>query len=256
MTTASEVLDRLRVQADPSRLPGMARVGINVDQAFGVSMPQLRSAARRLGRDHTLALSLWRSRVHEARILASLVDDPAQVTRDQMDRWAVDLDSWDVCDQVCANLFRATQHADATSRAWVRRPEEFVKRAGFSLIAERAAWDQTASNAAFERCMPAIRRGALDERNFVKKSVNWALRQIGKRNLALNASAIATAQRLLELDSRSARWIARHALRELLSDAVQVRLRTGRVDGAVKGRVAPGRARGSAGDRPRARPPR
>jgi 3-methyladenine DNA glycosylase AlkD len=206
----------------------MARVGISVDRALGVSIPQLRTAAKRIGRDHDLALALWRTRIHEARILASMVDEPALVTREQMEEWAADFVSWDVCDQVCGNLFGATPHAYAVARAWVRRPEEFVRRAGFTLIAERAVRDKAASDEAFLKFLPAIRRGALDERNYVKKAVSWALRQIGKRNMTLNAAAVAEAERLLEPDSRSSRWIARDALRELRSDAVLKRLRAAR----------------------------
>ena len=224
MTTAREVVAELRRLADPSRIPGMARVGIRVDHALGVSIPQLRATSRRLGVDHSLAQALWRTGVHEARILASMVDDPVRVTREQMEDWVTDLDSWDVCDQICGNLFGATPHAFPAARAWARRPEEYVKRAGFTLIAERAVHDKRAHDAIFLRFLPVIRRGATDERNHVKTSVNWALRQIGKRNLALNTAAIAEAERLLELDSRSARWVARDALRELRSDPVHRRL--------------------------------
>ncbi len=226
MASAPDVVRELRTIADPSRTPGMARVGIDVKRALGVSIPQLRSMAKRLGRDHGLALALWQSGIHEARILASMVDDPALVTREQMQGWAHDFGSWDVCDQVCSNLFGATRYAYSAARTWTRSPEEFVKRAGFTLIAERAVHDKLAPDDVFERFLPVIHRGSRDERNSVKKAVNWALRQIGKRNLALNAAAMTAAERLLELDSRSATWIARDALRELRSPGVQARLRS------------------------------
>ncbi len=218
------VVGELQALADPSRLPGMARVGIRVDRALGVSIPSLRSLARRHRKDHRLALDLWRTGIHEARILASMVDDPLLVTDDQMERWVADFDSWDVCDQVCG-LFEACPSANAKARAWVSRPEEFVKRAGFAIIAGMATHDRTASDRSFVAWFPAIRRGATDDRNYVKKAVSWALRNIGKRDLTLNAAAIAEAERLAGSESRSARWIGRDALRELQHEDHQRRLR-------------------------------
>lgn len=218
------VVSELRAAADPSRRPGMARVGINIDRALGVPIPQLRRIARAHRGDHPLALDLWTSGVHEARILASMVDDPARVTREQMDAWVADFDSWDLCDQICNNLFRETSSADAAARAWVRRDEEYVKRAGFTIVAAQAVHDRERDDAYFLAWLPRIRRAASDERNAVKKAVNWSLRQIGKRNHALSDAAIAEAETLLELDDRSARWIARDALRELRSKAVGQRL--------------------------------
>jgi 3-methyladenine DNA glycosylase AlkD len=218
-------IEELRATADPSRLPGMAHVGINIDTALGVSIPALRKLGRRLGPDHPLALDLWPTRIHEARILASMVDDASQVTRAQMETWVVDFDSWDVCDQVVGNLFDRTSFATSAARAWTRRPEEFVKRAGFTLIAARAVHDTTAPDRAFTAWFPVIRRGAGDERNYVKKAVSWALRQIGKRNLALNAAAIAEAELLSALNVPSARWVGRDALRELQRAETQRRLR-------------------------------
>ena len=219
------VLAELDHLADPSRLPGMARVGINVDRAIGVSMPHIRRLARRHRPDHPLALDLWRTAIHEARILASLVDDPAQVAPEQMQAWVEDFDSWDLCDQVCGNLFEATPFGLKMARSWMRRPEEFVKRAGFALVAEHAVHDRTSADSVYTAWFPAIRRGAADERNYVKKAVSWALRSIGKRNLALNAAAIREAEALLVSDTRSARWIGRDALRELTLAEHQRRLR-------------------------------
>lgn len=222
------VVDELRAAADPSRKPGMARVGIPVSRALGVSIPHCRRIAKAHRFDHALALDLWTTGIHEARIVASMIDDPAEVTPAQMDLWVADFDGWDVCDQVCSNLFGPSAHAFPAARAWVRRDEEFVKRAGFTLIAERAVHDREHDDVFWVGWLPVIRAGAEDDRNYVKKAVNWALRQIGKRNEALNAVAIAEAEALLELGTPSARWIARDALRELRSEAVRSRLRARR----------------------------
>ncbi len=220
------VIAELRAVADPSRLPGMARVGINVDRALGVAIPDLRTLARRHRPEHELALDLWRSGIHEARILASMVDDPAKVTREQMEEWVGDFDSWDLCDQVISNLFDLTPFAVPVVRAWTKRPEEFVKRAGFAMIAAHTVHDRTAPDGTFAAWFPAIRRGATDDRNYVKKAVSWALRQIGKRNMDLNAAAIAQAEMLATSDIASARWVGRDALRELRADETQRRLRS------------------------------
>ena len=203
----------------------MAKVGINIDRALGVSIPDCRRIARAYRGDHPLALALWDTGLHEARIVAGMVDDPALVTPAQMEAWVLDFDSWDLCDQVCSNLFGGTRGALTTARRWCARPEEFVKRAGFTLIAERAVHAKELPDSALVRLLPLIRRGASDDRNYVKKAVNWALRQIGKRSPSLNAAAIEEAERILALDTPSARWIARDALRELRSEAVQARLR-------------------------------
>jgi 3-methyladenine DNA glycosylase AlkD len=223
------VVDELRSVADPTRKPGMARVGINVDRALGVSVPHLRRIARAHRRDHQLALDLWATEIHEARILASMVDDPAKVTRAQMDAWVGDVDSWDLCDQLCGNLFLHTRFADTAARSWARRRPEFVRRAAFSLVAMQAVHDRDRKDAYFLTWLPRIRAAATDERNGVKKAVSWSLRQIGKRDPTLHDAAIAEAEVLLGLDSRSARWIARDALRELRSDAVAARLATRRL---------------------------
>jgi 3-methyladenine DNA glycosylase AlkD len=229
-TDARAVLAELRSAADPSRRPGMARVGIRVERALGVPIPALRRLARAHRSDHALALELWATEIHEARILASMVDDPERVGRRQMDAWVTDFDSWDLCDQVCNNLFRRARDADAAARAWASRPEDFVRRAAFSMVAGQAVHDHDRDDAYFLAWLPRIRRAALDERNTVRKAVNWALRQIGKRNTALHGAAVAEAERLLEREDRGARWIARDALRELRSDAVTTRLGLG--DGA------------------------
>jgi 3-methyladenine DNA glycosylase AlkD len=180
--------------------------------------------AREIGRDHELAEDLWAAGVHEARILAALVDEPGRVTKTQMERWAADFDSWDVCDQVCMNLFDKTPYAYEKALAWSTRRAEFVKRAGFALMASLAVHDKKAGAGQFSPFLEAIVRQSADERNFVKKAVNWALRQIGKRSHGLNRKAIAAAERIAGIDSKAARWIARDALRELTSDKVRERI--------------------------------
>lgn len=219
------VVAELRALADPTRLPGMERVGIRVERAIGVSIPHLRKLGRRIGPDHRLALELWDTRIHEARILASMIDAPSEVTREQMDAWVADFDSWDLCDQVVGNLFDRTPFASQAARAWTKRDEGFVKRAGFTLIATRAVHDRTSPDHVFAAWFPTIRRGATDDRNYVKKAVSWALRQIGKRNLALNAAAIAEAEMLAASPVACSRWIGRDALRELRRDETLRRLR-------------------------------
>jgi 3-methyladenine DNA glycosylase AlkD len=213
--TAPELLAALRAQANPTNVAGMARYGINTAGTLGVPIPVIRRLAREAGRSHALAAELWASGIHEARILATLVEEPARATRRQMNQWARDFDSWDVCDQACQNLFRYTPFAWAMAAAWAGARPEFVRRAGFSLMAGLAVKDKTAPDEDFEALLPLIAAAATDERNLVKKAVNWALRAIGKRNPRLRRAAIAAAGDLLAIDSPAARWIARDALREL-----------------------------------------
>jgi len=220
-----EVLRELESLADPKAVEGMARFGINAKNTCGVSIPNLRVMAKIIGRNHVLAQRLWSSGVHEARILASMIDAPEMVIEEQMENWVKDFDSWDVCDQVCSNLFDKTKLAHLKAVEWSRRKEEFVKRAGFVLMAALSVHDTGAEDAAFFKFLPIIKRESADDRNFVKKAVNWALRQIGKRNVALNRAAVTTAEEIRKMDSKSARWIGLDALRELTSEAVQKRLR-------------------------------
>jgi 3-methyladenine DNA glycosylase AlkD len=210
-----EVLGRLRSHANPANVAGMARYGINSQGTLGVPVPVLRGLAREIGKDHALALELWASGLHEARILATLVDEIERVTPGQMNRWARDFDSWDVCDQACQNLFRYSPSAFAKSAEWSHAPAEFARRAGFSLMAGLAVKAKTAPDAAFEDFLPLIAGAAGDSRNMVKKAVNWALRQIGKRNPRLRQAAIAAAEEIHAQGTPSARWIASDALREL-----------------------------------------
>ncbi|HEX3724409.1 MAG TPA: DNA alkylation repair protein [Nitrolancea sp.] len=219
-----QVLGDLRAMGSRESAAGMARFGISSTNTLGISVPLLRQTARRISRDHALALELWDSGIHEARVLASMIDDPKLVTSEQMDAWVADFDSWDVCDHACGNLFDRTPYAFEKVAAWSDREEEYVRRAAFALLAELAIHDKRAPDECFSACFPLIITAAVDERNFVKKAVNWAVRQIGKRNIALNAQAIALSRDLQQIDSRSARWIAADALRELQGDAVQGRL--------------------------------
>jgi 3-methyladenine DNA glycosylase AlkD len=231
------VMDELAAMASEVSRAGMARYGINVACASGVSVYELRRVAKWLGTDHDLALALWDTGNHEARLLASMVDDPAAVTGAQMEEWAAAFDSWDVCDQVTSNLFDKTPFAYDKVREWSAAEGEWVKRAAFATAAALAVQDKKAPDERFLAILALVHREAGDGRNFVKKAVNWALRNIGKRNVALHAAAIVTAEAILaaadaraaadrrDPAARSARWVARDALRELRSDKVLRRLR-------------------------------
>jgi 3-methyladenine DNA glycosylase AlkD len=219
-----DVLRELRSHADPTSLEGMARYGIVTGSALGLSLPTLRRMAKKTGKDHRLAADLWKSGIQEARILAALVDEPAKVTESQMERWVVEFDSWEVCDGCCGNLFDKTPFAYSKALEWSKRKEEFVKRAGYVLMAELAVHDKKAPDAKFLEFFDTIERGSTDERNFVRKAVNWALRQIGKRNRRLNAEALRVATRISKLKGGSAQWIASDAARELRSEVVRKRL--------------------------------
>jgi 3-methyladenine DNA glycosylase AlkD len=226
MTMYEKIMRNLKALSDPKAVAGMARFGINPKNTYGVSIPKIREMAKEAGRDHQLACELWNSGIHEARILACMVDDPEMVTEKQVEDWARDFDSWDVCDQCCSNLFDKTEFAHEKAVEFSRRKEEFVKRTGFVLMAALAVHDKKASNEEFVKFLPIIKREAGDERNFVRKALNWALRQIGKRNKNLNKAAVKTAKEIMENDSKSAKWIASDALRELTSHAVQKRLKS------------------------------
>jgi 3-methyladenine DNA glycosylase AlkD len=232
MVTIDEVVAELRSRQDEKALAGMAKYGIKVESACGWSVPEVRALGRRivgeLGRRnparHTFALELWETGLHEAQLLAGLVDLADMVTGAQMDAWALNLDSWDVCDQLCNNLFGNTPLAWDKALEWSGREEEFVKRAGFVLMAVLAWHDKKAPDERFLPMLAAIEREAADDRNFVKKAVNWALRHIGKRNAALHAQAVETARRIAASGTRAGRWVASDALRELEGEAVRRRL--------------------------------
>lgn len=211
---AAAVIEILKQKSSPTYLTGMRRFGIVNEQALGVKVPESRQLAKAIKKDHKLALELWQTGIHEARILASMIGDPKQVTETQFDSWAADFNSWDVCDQVCSNLFHHTPFALNKTIEYSKRSEEFIKRAGFVLMAARAVQDKEADDLVFLQFFPIIEREAHDERNFVKKAVNWALRQIGKRNGNLRKMAAASAERIALQNSKTAKWIAADALRD------------------------------------------
>ena len=219
-----DVIAELKSMGDPKPTAGMARYGIKADRALGVSIPKLQGLAKKIGKSHKLAEDLWLSAIHEARILACMIADPQLITADRLDRWASEFDSWDLCDQCCNRLFSKSPFARQKALAWASRPEEFVKRAGFVLMAVLAVHDKTAPDKQFDAFFKRIKAEAADERNFVKKAVNWALRQIGKRNISLNKNAIRVAEEIQQFESKTARWVASDALRELRSEKIQKRL--------------------------------
>lgn len=228
MSRLSFALALLQQDARPAELASMARFGIAIERRLGLSMSAMRRAAKTLGHDHALALALWDTGIPDARIVAGMVAEPAKLTSREMDAWAKSFSSWDVCDQVCGSAFLASPLAWHKVAVWAAQSEEFVRRAAFSLLATLAVHDNQATDERFVAMLPLIEAAAVDERNYVKKAVSWALRNIGKRNLSLNAAAIESARRIQQQDTRSARWIAADALRELNSEAVQVRLRSQR----------------------------
>ena len=219
-----EIIQKLHSLANPENAKGMARYGINQKNNLGISIYQLRPLAKEIGKNHALALKLWDSQIHNAKLLACFIDDQKEVTTEQMDRRAEDFDSWDICDQACTSLFDLSSLAYEKVFQWAGYEKEFVKRAAFSLIAGLAVHDKNATDKDFERFLPILVQNAVDERNYVKKAVNWALRNIGKRNLHLNKAALKTAKEIQKIDSKSARWIASDAIRELTSPKVLQKL--------------------------------
>ncbi|MBX7184431.1 MAG: DNA alkylation repair protein [Vicinamibacteria bacterium] len=221
---ANEVLRWLQRRGRRRNVLGMARYGIRSPMTFGVSMATMAPLVKRLGTSHDLALSLWATGWHEARILAAFVDEPSRVTRRQMNDWARDFDNWAVCDGACLHLFVRTPFAWDKALRWAASPREFVKRAGFALMASLSTHDRNAPDERFLRLLPVIEEGARDSRNFVSKAVSWALRQIGKRNLVLHPVAASTARRLAASPDPACRWVGKDALRELTSPEVRERL--------------------------------
>ena len=217
---AAAVVRELERLGSPAVRAGMARFAIPSDKAFGVSVGAMRRMAKAIGRDHALAMALWKTGWYEARMMATLVDDASRVTSAQMDRWCRDFDNWGICDTACFHLFDKTPLAWKKVDAWGRRREEFVKRAAFALLASLAGHDKTAADALFVRRLPLIARAATDDRNFVKKGVSWALRGIGHRNRALHSKAVALAKQLASGSDATARWVGKDTLRDLLRPAV------------------------------------
>ena len=216
-----EIIEKLKSLANPKNVKGMARFGINPKNNLGISVATIREIAKEIGKDHNLALLLWDSGIRDARMLAAHIDDPNHVTEDQMEQWVKDFDSWDVCDNCCGHLFDRTRFAYLKAVEWSSRDEEFVKRAGFTLMAWLPVHDKKADDEKFIKFLSFIEKESTDERNFVKKAVNWALRNIGKRNIALNHKAIKTAEKIKKIDSKSAKWIANDAIRELSSEKIR-----------------------------------
>ncbi len=203
----------------------MVRFGISADNTLGVSVPILREMAKTIGKDHALALELWESGIHEARLLAGFIGEPEKTTKNQMNAWVADFDSWDICDQICSNLFDKTEFAYEMAFKWTADKREYVRRAGFVMMAALSVHDKKIDDKTFLKFFPLIEKYSTDERNFVRKAVNWALRQIGKRSLMLNRQAVIIGKKLEKLDSRSARWIAKDALRELTLAKIVVRIK-------------------------------
>ncbi len=219
------VLNLLRQAAKPEYLSGMSRYGIKTDHAFGIKLPDIRAIVKKIGKNHSLALELWVTGYHEARFLAAFIDNPKEVTEKQMEDWVRDFDSWDICDQTCGNLFDQTPFAFRKAIEWSSAAEEFVKRAAFALMAALAVHAKKIPDNEFLNFLPVIEQESGDDRNFVKKAVNWALRQIGKRSRFLHKEALKTAYRIKEQPSRSAKWIAADAIRELENSKIIARIR-------------------------------
>ncbi len=224
--TSQEIIKKLKSSANPKNVAGMVRFGISAKNTLGVAIPVLRQIAKQNGKNHELAIQLWKSGIHEARILASMVDEIEWVREKQMDSWVKDFDSWDVCDQVCMNLFCRTKFAFKKCAQWAAQKDEFVRRAGFALMACLAVKDKEAGDEKFKKFFVAIKKYSTDERNYVRKAVNWTLRQIGKRNITLNQLAILEAKNIAKLNSKGAKWIAADAIRELENETIRKRLKS------------------------------
>jgi 3-methyladenine DNA glycosylase AlkD len=213
--TSDQIIANLKQSANAQAVEGMARFAIRPAHALGIPIPTLRKMAKEVGRNQELAVALWASGIHEARILASMIAEPQLVSVELMEEWVNDFDAWDVCDQVCGNLFDKTPYAYQKATEWCQQEKEFVRRAGFVMMAELAVHDKQAQDEAFLQFFPLIKHYAGDERNFVKKAINWALRQIGKRNSHLRTLALACAYEIQQMDSKTAHWVAKDAIKEL-----------------------------------------
>ncbi len=219
--TSEQIIADLKLHANAQAVEGMARFGIRPAQALGISIPTLRKMAKEIGRNQALAVALWDSGIHETRILASMIAEPQLVSTELMEEWVNDFDSWDVCDQVCGNLFDKTPYVYQKATEWCQQEKEFVRRAGFVMMAELAVHDKQAPDEAFMQFFPLIKHYANDKRNFVKKAVNWALRQIGKRNSHLRALALECVYEIQHMDSKTAQWVAKDALKELRAKEIK-----------------------------------
>jgi 3-methyladenine DNA glycosylase AlkD len=221
----NKIIKQLKLMSNQKNVEGMARYGINTKNNLGISIYKLRPLAKEIGKNHELSLKLWKSGIHDARLLAVFIEEPEKVTEYQMESWANDFDSWDVCDQTCTSLFDLTPYAWKKAFEWSKRNEEFVKRGAFSLIAGLAVHDKKAEDFKFDGFLPIIKKESIDDRNYVKKAVNWALRNIGKRNFNLNKKAIETAKEIQKINSKTSKWIANDAIRELTNEKIQKRIK-------------------------------
>jgi len=224
LETAEEIIALLKKNKNPKNIEGMARFGINPESALGISVTFQRKIAKEITKNHKLAMELWNSGIHEARILSSMIDEPEKVTKSQMNKYVNEFNSWDLCDQCCNNLFWKTPYAIEKSFEWIDKEKEFVRRAGFTMICVLSVHNKEMTNNDFIKYFPLIEKYSTDERNFVKKAVNWALRQIGKRNLQLNKEAILLCNKLISSESKSAKWIGKDALKELTSEKILSRI--------------------------------
>ncbi|HBX49493.1 MAG: DNA alkylation repair protein [Bacteroidetes bacterium RIFOXYA12_FULL_35_11] len=213
--TTDEIKSRLEAAGSEKNKEGMQRFGICFEKAFGAPLPIIRTLAKEIGKNHELAMELWENPYHEIKLLATMIAEPKKLNSELMDKWAAKFYSWDICDQCCANLFRNNLLAWEKAIIWCKDDREFVKRAGFVLMAQLCVKDKKADDKKFEAFFPYLIEGAEDERNMVKKAVNWALRQIGKRNISLNEKALDTAEIIYKKGNKAARWIAADAIREL-----------------------------------------
>jgi 3-methyladenine DNA glycosylase AlkD len=225
MPNAEEIIAQLRAKARPEQLSGMARYGMSIENRLGIQIPELRKLAKERGKNHALAMQLWQSGIAEARILAGMVAEPEKLTEQQMDAMVCDIDSWDIGDQTCINLFEKTAFAWRKISEWSQRNEEFVLRTAYGLLACLAWHDKAAEDSQFVAFFPVVQHGAQDQRKSVQKAVSWALRTIGKRDMVLNQQAIALAREIQKIGSKPARWVAGDVIRELTNDKIQVRLK-------------------------------
>lgn len=223
--TTGQIISELKKHYNPRNVEDMARYGINVEKAFGLNVPFMRAMAKKIGKNHEFALELWETGYYEARHIASMIDDPKLVTKSQMNKWVKDFNSWDICDGTCSNLFRKTPYAFEKIFEWCEKKEDYIRRTGFSLICYIAVHDKKRDDKDFLLFFPLIKKYSIDERNFVKKAVNWALRQIGKRSKFLNKEALKLAKEIQTLNSKSARWIANDAIRELTNSKILARIK-------------------------------
>ena len=220
---SNQIINRLRDMGDVKNIEGVGRFGIKTENNLGNSVTNLRNFAKKIGKNHKLAVELWNSGIRDARMVAACIEDPKTVSEEQIDSWVSDFDSWDICDHTCGHLIDKTPFAYKKVKEWSKRKKEFEKRAGFALIAWLAVHDKSADNAKFDEFLNIIKEESTDKRNYVRKAVNWSLRNIGKRNISMNKKAIKISKEIQKIESKTAKWIANDAIRELTSEKIQQR---------------------------------